>query len=55
MPYLGIDVSKDKFDVALMVDENQPKLKQKVFSNDAAGFERLLNWLISGASGRMLQ
>lgn len=46
MQYLGIDVSKDKFDVALIVDEKEPsRFKKKVFSNDAAGFEKLSGWL----------
>jgi transposase len=49
--YLGVDVSKDKFDVALMVDEANPeKFKQKSFSNDANGFERLSGWLEVRAS-----
>jgi transposase len=48
---LGIDVSKDKFDVALLVDEsNLDKFKQKVFSNDHDGFVRLLGWLKTRAS-----
>lgn len=51
MQYLGIDVSKDKFDVALMLDESTPeKFKQKVFSNDSAGFVRLIGWLKTRAS-----
>ena len=40
--YLGIDIAKDKFDVALLVDE---KFKTKVFSNTNKGFTSLLNWL----------
>jgi transposase len=47
---LGIDVSKDKFDVALLVDGSLDKFKQKVFSNDADGFARLVGWLKSRAS-----
>lgn len=48
MQYLGIDVSKDKFDVALIYDESEPgKVKKKVFSNDASGFEKLSKWLES--------
>ena len=51
MQYLGIDVSKDKFDVALIVDDKEPsKLKKKVFSNDAVGFEKLSGWLESRAT-----
>lgn len=49
--YLGIDVSKDKFDVALLVDELElDKFKQKSFGNDAEGFGRLIGWLASRAS-----
>ena len=52
MQCLGIDVSKDKFDVALLVDEsNLDRFKQKVFSNDHDGFVRLLGWLKTRASG----
>lgn len=39
---LGIDISKKKFDIALLRDG---KLKHKSFSNDQAGFEALLTWL----------
>lgn len=42
MKYLGIDVSKDKFDVALLEGK---KAKYKVFKNNKDGFERLLEWL----------
>jgi transposase len=40
--YLGIDIAKRKFDVALLVGE---KFKSKVFSNDTAGFAALAGWL----------
>jgi transposase len=52
--YLGVDVSKDKFDVALLVDASGDKFKQKVFSNDSAGFARLIDWLSSRASEPVL-
>lgn len=39
---LGIDVSKKKFDVALL---NKGKLKNKKFTNDVQGFEELRQWL----------
>ena len=42
MFYLGIDISKDKFDVALL---DGKKGKHKVFKNNEDGFERLLEWL----------
>lgn len=39
---LGIDVSKKKFDVALLSNN---KLKNKKFTNDSKSFEALLQWL----------
>ena len=39
---LGIDVSKQKFDVALLVDE---KTKHKTCKNSVEGFETLMLWL----------
>lgn len=40
--YVGIDLAKRKFDVALLVGE---KMKHKTCSNDQAGFEELKGWL----------
>ena len=46
MPYfLGVDVSKAKLDVALLLAPD--KFKSKVFANDAQGFAALLQWLLS--------
>jgi len=45
MFYLGIDISKDKFDVALISDEEPESPKKKVFSNDKDGLAKLLTWL----------
>jgi transposase len=42
--FLGIDVSKAKLDVALLLGND--KFKSKVFANDAQGFEDLLRWLL---------
>jgi transposase len=42
VPVLGIDISKQKFDVALLVDE---KTKHKTCKNSAEGFETLILWL----------
>ena len=42
MIYLGIDIAKRKFDVALLVNG---KFKTKVFVNEARGFRSLLAWL----------
>lgn len=44
MVYLGIDVSKAKLDCALLAPATG-KRKNKVVSNDKAGFETLLAWL----------
>lgn len=40
--YLGIDVAKDKLDVALLIVE---KYKHKVFANNIEGFKQLVDWL----------
>lgn len=41
--YLGIDISKSKFDVALLLDDS--KLHHRVFLNSPAGFQQLSAWL----------
>jgi transposase len=40
--FLGIDISKDKFDIALLING---KSKHKVFKNNVDGFKRLSEWL----------
>lgn len=40
--YLGIDIAKDKFDVAF---QRNGKWKTKVFTNNTKGFEELTQWL----------
>lgn len=45
--FLGIDVSKAKLDVALLLAND--KLKSKVFANDATGFQAFMQWLHSHA------
>lgn len=40
---LGIDIAKDKFDVALLLANS--KYKTKVFPNNSKGFAALLQWL----------
>lgn len=40
---LGVDISKAKFDVALLLEGK--KYRSKVFSNDPAGFKALLDWI----------
>lgn len=46
---LGVDISKAKFDVALLLEGK--KYRSKVFSNDPAGFKALLEWIGSMVSG----
>jgi transposase len=41
--FLGIDVSKAKLDVALLLAND--KFKSKVFANNVSGFESLVQWL----------
>ena len=41
--HLGLDISKAKFDCALLMNG---KVKSKVFSNDSEGFQKLSEWLI---------
>jgi transposase len=41
--FLGVDVSKAKFDVALLRADG--KFRSKVFANDPAGFGALLQWV----------
>jgi transposase len=43
MAILGIDVSKETFDAALLGENG--KIKTKVFGNTAEGFSRLFEWL----------
>jgi transposase len=47
--HLGVDVSKAKLDVALLLPND--KLRSKVFANDAQGFASLRQWLATSASG----
>ena len=44
LPILGIDISKAKFDVALLVDGKVKK--SRVFENNLTGFKALSLWLI---------
>lgn len=41
--FVGVDVSKAKLDVALLLAND--KFKSKVFANDAQGFKALVQWL----------
>lgn len=46
---LGVDVSKAKFDVALLLEGK--KFRSKVFSNDSAGFRAFLDWVEASVAG----
>ena len=41
--FVGIDVAKAKFDVALLTPEG--KYRSKAFPNDLAGYQRFIDWL----------
>jgi transposase len=45
--FLGVDVSKAKIDVALLLTTG--KFKSKVFTNDANGFQSLVQWMLGHA------
>ena len=54
MYYLGIDVSKDKFDIALIKEyEQQETPKRKALSNNKDGFAKLLVWLSRRTDGEV--
>src|SRR5690348_14476598 len=40
---VGIDVSKKKLDVAILLEKT--KVRKKTFTNDFAGFQNLLQWV----------
>ncbi|MGR5412216.1 IS110 family transposase [Vibrio astriarenae] len=46
MEYVGIDVSKGKFDCLWLKDSSKNKVKTKVFRNNQSGFKELGEWLI---------
>ncbi len=51
IPALGIDISKQKFNVCLR--NPQEKLKHKVFANTEAGFQQLAAWLVKQNATRV--
>jgi len=54
MQQLGIDIAKDKFDVALVIDANADpiRFKMKSFSNSIGGFAKLTDWIGAKASAQ---
>jgi transposase len=51
MPVLGIDISKKKFDVALLRSD---KLRHKHFNNDKKGFQGLSTWLVKQKADQVI-
>lgn len=47
--FVGIDVSKDKLDVCLLMEGKKPR--HKTFSNQPSGFQALLDWTERHAAG----
>ena len=45
--YIGIDVSKNKLDIAWLKATDNLKFKTKVFKNDYGDYAALINWLIA--------
>ncbi len=41
--FIGVDIAKDKFDVALLRDNVKPL--HKIFSGNASGYKKFLHWL----------
>lgn len=55
MNIIGIDVSKNKLDCALIVNANHEKFKFKVVSNSEKGFVALIEWLTKHTSLSILE
>jgi transposase len=47
MYYVGVDVSKRKLDLCLLVNPNPKKYKSKAIENSLSGVENMINWLIN--------
>ena len=45
--FIGIDISKDTFDAALLHEQSPESFKEKKFSNELNGFEAMLQWISS--------
>jgi len=43
--FVGIDVSKETFDLALIKDNDMSQITQKIFLNNVKGFKELHSWL----------
>jgi len=52
--FVGIDLAKSKFDVALIADSAEPQTpKRKVLQNNNSGFTKLLTWMDRRATGEI--
>jgi transposase len=49
--FIGVDVSKKKFDVALLTEHG--KYRCKVFDNDTKGFQAFHEWIATSAAGQV--
>lgn len=47
--FLGVDVSEDRLDCAIISNEEERPLGQKCFSNDKSGIEKAVAWLWKAA------
>lgn len=54
MIFLGIDVSKDRLDCAIISDEGERPVGQKAFSNDKPGIEKAAAWLLKVARADLM-
>ena len=47
MHFVGIDISKSKVDLAWLRDEQNNKVKTKIFKNNLDGFDQIAKWLVA--------
>lgn len=52
MEYVGIDISKAKFDCLWLRDSSKNKVKTKVFKNNQAGYKGLESWLLKNTQSQ---
>ena len=51
--YVGIDVSKNKLDIAWLRDPEKVKIKTKAVPNNREGFTQLVHWLSEQISAEL--
>ncbi|WP_036824701.1 IS110 family transposase, partial [Photobacterium sanctipauli] len=52
MEYVGIDISKAKFDCLWLRDSSKNKVKTKVFKNNRTGFQEVESWLLKNTQSQ---